>query len=152
MRTFTTFKLSTMISSTSYRVIIITGWLVGWLVGWLNRFIDTWQWVLAITVTSYWARWRLQSPASWLFTQLWVQTHIKENIKARCHCPLWGKFTGDRWIPLTKGRFRGKSFHLMTSSWPRTEAAPGTPSGGFSIWMLCTKPLLVYVHCLSPRW
>ena len=29
---------------------------------------------------------------------------------------LWGEFTGDRWIPHTKGQYRGKCFHLMTSS------------------------------------
>ena len=33
------------------------------------------------------------------------------------HWPLWGEFTGDRWIPHTKGQLRGKCFHLMTSSW-----------------------------------
>ena len=27
-----------------------------------------------------------------------------------------GEFTGDRWIPRTKGQLRGKCFHLMTSS------------------------------------
>ena len=30
---------------------------------------------------------------------------------------LCGEFTGDRWIPRTKGQWRGKYFHLMTSSW-----------------------------------
>ena len=29
------------------------------------------------------------------------QAQIKENIKALCHWPLWGEFTGDRWIPRT---------------------------------------------------
>ena len=33
------------------------------------------------------------------------------------HWPLWGEFTGDRWIPRTKGQWSGKCFHLMTSSW-----------------------------------
>ena len=28
---------------------------------------------------------------------------IKENIKAPRHWPLWEEFTGDRWVPLTKG-------------------------------------------------
>ena len=28
----------------------------------------------------------------------------KENIRALCHWPLWGKFTGDRWIPRTNGQ------------------------------------------------
>ena len=38
------------------------------------------------------------------FTQLFVQAQIKQNIKVQCHWPLWGKFTGDRWLPLTKGQ------------------------------------------------
>ena len=28
-----------------------------------------------------------------------------------------GEFTGDRWIPRTNGQWRGKCFHLMTSSY-----------------------------------
>ena len=28
-----------------------------------------------------------------------IQAHITENIKAPRHLPLWGEFTGDRWIP-----------------------------------------------------
>ena len=69
-----------------------------------------------ITVTSLWARWRLKSPASRLFTQPFVRAQIKENLKAPRHWPLCGGFTGDRWIPLTKGQQRGKRFHSMTSS------------------------------------
>ena len=34
--------------------------------------------------------------------QPFVQTQIKENIKSPRQWPLWGEFTGDRWIPLTK--------------------------------------------------
>ena len=45
-----------------------------------------------------------KSPASWLFTQPFIQAQIKENIKAPRHWPLCGKFTGDRWIPCTKGQ------------------------------------------------
>ena len=30
------------------------------------------------------------------------KAQIKENIKALCHWPLCGEFTGDRWIPHTK--------------------------------------------------
>ena len=41
----------------------------------------------------------------------------KKKIQAARHWPLRGKLTGDRWIPLTKGQWREKSFHLMTSSW-----------------------------------
>ena len=62
----------------------------------------TWpQWVNGITVTSYWVWWRFKSPAPHLFTQQFIQLQIKENIKAPHHWPLWGEFTGGRWIPRT---------------------------------------------------
>ena len=32
------------------------------------------------------------------------KAQIKENIKAPRHWPLWGEFTGHRWIPRTKGQ------------------------------------------------
>ena len=54
-----------------------------------------------ITMTSQWARRRLKSPASPLFTQPFIRAQIKENIKAPRHWPLWVEFTGDRWIPRT---------------------------------------------------
>ena len=38
-------------------------------------------------------------------------------MKAPRHWPLWGEFTDDRWILLTKGQWRGHFFNLMTSSW-----------------------------------
>ena len=44
----------------------------------------------SITMTSQGAPWRLKSPASGLFSQPFVQAHIKENIKAPCHWPKWG--------------------------------------------------------------
>ena len=59
---------------------------------------------LYVTMTSQWAWWRLKSPASRLFTQPFIQTQIKENIKAPRHRPLCGEFTGDRWIPRTNGQ------------------------------------------------
>ena len=43
-----------------------------------------------ITLMSKWARWRLKSPASRLFTQVFIQVQIKENIKAPRHWPLCG--------------------------------------------------------------
>ena len=46
----------------------------------------------------------LKSPASPLFTQSFIQAQIIENIKALRHWPLCGEFTGDRWIPRTKGQ------------------------------------------------
>ena len=44
------------------------------------------------------------------------KAQIKENIKIPRHWPLWGEFTVHRWIPRTNGQWRGKCFHLMTSS------------------------------------
>ena len=53
-----------------------------------------------------------------VYTQRFIQAQIKENIKAPRHWPLCGEFTCDRWIPhTTNGQYRGKFFHLMTSSW-----------------------------------
>ena len=54
---------------------------------------------LTITMTSLWARWRLKSSASRLFTQQFIRAQIKENIKVPRHWPLCGELTGDRWIP-----------------------------------------------------
>ena len=50
-------------------------------------------------MTSQWAWWRLKSPASRLFTQSFIQTQIKENIKAPRHWPLCGEFTGTGEFP-----------------------------------------------------
>ena len=54
---------------------------------------------------------------------------------------LWGEFTGDRWIPHTKGQLRGKCFHLMTSS-RREMVVVGRGCGGRVVelachWFLC---------------
>ena len=46
----------------------------------------------------------------------------QRNTKAPRHWPLWGEFTGDRWIPRTMGQLRGKCFYLMTSSSHREAA------------------------------
>ena len=43
-----------------------------------------------------------QIPALRLFTQPFIQAHIKANINAPSHWPLWGEFTGDRWFPAQK--------------------------------------------------
>ena len=69
-----------------------------------------------ITTTSKWARWRLKSPASWLFTQPFIEAQCKENTQAPRHWPLWGEFTKDRQIPRTKGQWRGKCFLWPTPS------------------------------------
>ena len=68
-----------------------------------------------ITMTSWWARWRLKSPASRLFTQPFVQVQIKKTSKLRVtslcegNSPVTGEFPAQR-------ASNGKCFHLMTSS------------------------------------
>ena len=68
---------------------IIDNYLVGFKPGTIQSII---------TMTSWWAWWRLKSPASPLFTQPFIQKQIKENIKAPRHWPLCGEFTEDQWI------------------------------------------------------
>ena len=62
------------------------------------------QWT--ITVTSYWVRYRLKSPASRLFNQPFIQTQIKENIKAPRHWPLFRESVNSphKW-PVTRRMF-----------------------------------------------
>ena len=69
-----------------------------------NHLLDDVMAWARITVTSLWARWRIKSPASRFFTQPFIQAQIKENIKAQRHWHLCGEFTGDQWIPRTKGQ------------------------------------------------
>ena len=60
-------------------------------------------------------RWHLKSTASRLFSQPFVEAQINEYIKVAPHWHFLGEFTGDQWIPLTKGQRRGTCFHLITS-------------------------------------
>ena len=60
--------------------------------------------------------WPHKSPITWLFIQQLVQANNTQN-KLRMTGPLWGKSTSDQWIPLTKGQWWRKYFHVMTSSW-----------------------------------
>ena len=46
----------------------------------------------------------IHQPHDCLFMQPFIQTQIKENIKAPRHWPLCGEFTGDRLIPRTNGQ------------------------------------------------
>ena len=48
------------------------------------------SWSIHITITSWWARWHPKSAASWFFTQPFIRTQIKENIKVPRRWPLWG--------------------------------------------------------------
>ena len=46
---------------------------------------------------------------------------MASHINAPRHGPLWGELTGHQWILRTKGQWRGKSVHLVTSSWNRRD-------------------------------
>ena len=62
-----------------------------------------WSWIF--TLTSQWRQnRRLKSPASRVFTQLFIQAQLKENVKGPRYWPLYGEFTGDWWIPRTNGQ------------------------------------------------
>ena len=39
-----------------------------------------------------------------VYSTVYIQTQIKENIKAPRYWPLCGELTGDRWIPRTNGQ------------------------------------------------
>ena len=67
---------------------------------------------IAITVTSWWTRWRIKSPALRLFTQSFIQAQIKENIKAPHHWPLWAEFTAYRVNSLHKWSVTRKLFQF----------------------------------------
>ena len=61
--------------------------------------------MFSITMTSQWLRWGIKSPASRLFTQLFIQMQIKENIKAPRHWPLCGDFTGTGEFPAQRASY-----------------------------------------------
>ena len=49
--------------------------------------------------------WSPEKPKAYLAgNQLFIQTQIKENIKAPRHWHFVREFTADRWIPRTKGQ------------------------------------------------
>ena len=48
-----------------------------------------------------------KTPASQLLNQQFIQGADKRNIKVPCHWTLLRELTGDRWIPCTKGQWRG---------------------------------------------
>ena len=85
-----------------YHLMTLFYWHLHWRLA--SRCDPTLKMWINITMTSQWAWWRLRSPASRLFTQPFIRTQIKENIKAPRHWPLCGEFTGDRWIPRTNGQ------------------------------------------------
>ena len=73
-------------------------WLIAWRhqaiieVLWPSHYSDVVMSVMASQITSV------------PIHQPFVRAQIKENIRAPRHWPLWGGFTGDSWIPCTKGQ------------------------------------------------
>ena len=73
------------------------------------------------TITLQWSHNELvgvsnHEPHECLLNRLF-KAQIKENIKAPSHRPLCGELTSDQCFLRTKGRWRGKCFHFMTSSY-----------------------------------
>ena len=67
-------------------------------------------------------RWRLKSPASRLFTQSFIQTQIKENVKAPRHWPFCGEFTGTGEFPAQRASYAEhvsiwSRHHVLTILW-----------------------------------
>ena len=73
----------------------------------LHNLVHSWVhvWCFCSTMTSWWARWRLKSHASRLFTEAFIQAQIKENIKAH----RWPVNSPHKW-PVTRPV-------TITSSW-----------------------------------
>ena len=78
----------------------------------VRRHMELAPWIMpshnsrrCITMTSWWPRWRHKSPVSRLFTQPFIQTQIKENIKASRHWPLCGEFTGTGEFPTQRASY-----------------------------------------------
>ena len=80
-------------------------WVCRHYIPWMQKTIATQMSKCCITMTSYWPRWRLKSPASRLFTQPFIQTQIKENIKAPRHWPLCEEFTGTGEFPAQRASY-----------------------------------------------
>ena len=71
---------------------------ITWYYTWMQKFFLPSNW-FHITLTSQWPRWRLKSPASRLFAQLFIRVQTIENTKAPWHWPLCGEFTGTDELP-----------------------------------------------------
>ena len=59
---------------------------------------------------------QITSP-TFVYSTVYSGTYQRKH-QSSASLALWGEFTSDWWIPRTKGQWRGKSFHLMTSSCP----------------------------------
>ena len=64
--------------------------------------------------------------------------------------PLWGEFTGHRWIPRTKGQWSGKCFHLMTSSenWHHLLSRPSKCIHKTAMYRIYIRPTLISAYAI----
>ena len=62
-------------------------------------FVDIWGVISAISYGYNLIYYHIAQKHFGLIIRPFIQTQIKENIKAPRHWPLCGEFTGDRWIP-----------------------------------------------------
>ena len=63
-----------------------------------------------------------------------------------------GEFTGDRWIPRTNGQWRGKCFHLMTSSRKRGMEHIGSFDNKSSFFTLFEITSVSQIHLVISWW
>ena len=94
-----------------------------------------------ITLTSYWPRWRHKSPASRLFAQPFIQTQIKENLKAPRHWSFCGEFTGTGEFPAQRASYAENACIWWRHHEIRKKATCTTSH------MTCTE---VCLNCLIP--
>ena len=66
----------------------------------LNTSIHLW---LRACITLQWRHKERDGVSNHQPHDCFFKVQIKENIKAPRHWPMWGEFTGDQWIPCTKG-------------------------------------------------
>ena len=81
-----------------------------------------------------------------LLNRFWG-AYQRKHQEAPRYWPLQGEFTGHWWIPHTKGQWRGKCFHLMTSPCLVIKAFECI----YSFWKWATKPQNLSYHgpCFS---
>ena len=116
------------------RIACVTIWMLSRFHAWAhNKFPELAQ--CTITVTSSWARWHIKSPASRLFSQLFVLMQIKESIKIRVsglckgNSPVAGEFHAQKASKAKNSSIWWRHHALIFSTWlfqPNKEKGQGT--------------------------
>ena len=82
------------------RELILALVCISWRHGWYES-TTSWNGKGSMSLEPFYPlRWR-HDERDGVYSVAFIQTQIKENIKAPCRWPLCGEFTGDRWIPRT---------------------------------------------------